>query len=216
MKEITYCKDTYTITTANGQTRKFWERNLRLKDRLSEDGPQSGIPAAASRWNGRRSCRCHLCCARGNRWVYQAGSVDPPPCRGEWRVAVSWSKPTFEASCECSSLQYQLSSSYLEPSLPKLTPPWTIRNQVPAVRWKRRLEKSRFGSRKTWSRHSARLDVRDAEGARVDQGKAQVSETVMRVGLKPLLLGTYKVHWRAVSADTHAIEGSFSFQVGKQ
>ena len=60
------------------------------------------------------------------------------------------------------------------------------------------------------------IDVRDAEGARVDQGKAQVSETVMRVGLKPLPPGTYKVHWRAVSADTHAIEGSFSFQVGKQ
>ena len=31
VQQITYCKDTYTITTANGQTRKFWERNLRLK-----------------------------------------------------------------------------------------------------------------------------------------------------------------------------------------
>src|SRR5580704_5382144 len=60
------------------------------------------------------------------------------------------------------------------------------------------------------------IDVRDADGARVDQGKAQVSEAIMRVGLKPLPPGTYKVHWRAVSADTHAIEGSFSFQVGKQ
>jgi methionine-rich copper-binding protein CopC len=60
------------------------------------------------------------------------------------------------------------------------------------------------------------IDVRDADGARVDQGKAQVKETIMRVGLKPLPPGTYKVHWRAVSADTHAIEGSFSFQVGKQ
>jgi copper resistance protein C len=60
------------------------------------------------------------------------------------------------------------------------------------------------------------IDVRDAEGARVDQGKAEVNETIMRVGLKPLPPGTYKVHWRAVSADTHVIEGSFSFQVGKQ
>jgi cytochrome c len=34
VQTITYCKDTYTITTANGQTRKFWERNLRLKDRF--------------------------------------------------------------------------------------------------------------------------------------------------------------------------------------
>jgi copper resistance protein C len=60
------------------------------------------------------------------------------------------------------------------------------------------------------------IDVRDADGARVDQGKAQVNETIMRVGLKPLPPGTYKVHWRAVSADSHATEGSFSFQVGKQ
>jgi len=60
------------------------------------------------------------------------------------------------------------------------------------------------------------IDVRDADGARVDQGKAQVNETIMRVDLKPLPPGTYKVHWRAVSADTHATEGSFSFHVGKQ
>lgn len=60
------------------------------------------------------------------------------------------------------------------------------------------------------------IDVRNADGARVDQGKAQVNETIMRVGLMPLPPGTYKVHWRAVSADTHATEGSFSFYVGKQ
>jgi copper resistance protein C len=60
------------------------------------------------------------------------------------------------------------------------------------------------------------IDVHDADGARVDQGKAQVSETMMRVDLKPLPPGTYKVHWRAVSADTHATDGSFLFHVGKQ
>jgi methionine-rich copper-binding protein CopC len=58
------------------------------------------------------------------------------------------------------------------------------------------------------------LEVRDANGARVDQGKARISADVMRVGLKPLPPGTYKVHWRALSVDTHATEGSFSFQVG--
>jgi cytochrome c len=42
---ISYCKDTYTITTANGQTRKFWERNLRLKTDASGDGPQKNAPA---------------------------------------------------------------------------------------------------------------------------------------------------------------------------
>jgi len=58
------------------------------------------------------------------------------------------------------------------------------------------------------------VEVRDANGARVDQGKAQISADVMRVGLKPLPPGTYKVHWRALSVDTHTTEGSFSFQVG--
>lgn len=59
------------------------------------------------------------------------------------------------------------------------------------------------------------VEVRDASGARVDTGKAQISAAVMRVGLKLLQPGIYKVHWHAVSADTHATEGSFSFQVGR-
>ena len=42
---ISYCEETYTITTANGQTRKFWERNLRLKTDSSGDGPQKDAPA---------------------------------------------------------------------------------------------------------------------------------------------------------------------------
>jgi cytochrome c len=45
VKAITYCKDTYTVTTANGQTRKFWERNLRLKTDASDDGPRKNAPA---------------------------------------------------------------------------------------------------------------------------------------------------------------------------
>jgi cytochrome c len=44
VQTITYCKDTYTITTANGQTRKFWERNLRLKTDSSGDGPEKNTP----------------------------------------------------------------------------------------------------------------------------------------------------------------------------
>jgi cytochrome c len=39
------CKDTYTIITANGQTRRFWERNLRLKIDGSGDGPEKNAPA---------------------------------------------------------------------------------------------------------------------------------------------------------------------------
>ena len=45
VQAINYCKDTYTITTANGQTRKFWERSLRLKTDSSGDGPEKNAPA---------------------------------------------------------------------------------------------------------------------------------------------------------------------------
>jgi cytochrome c len=45
VQAISYCKDTYTITTANGHTRKFWERNLRLKTDASTDGPEKNAPA---------------------------------------------------------------------------------------------------------------------------------------------------------------------------
>lgn len=33
------------MTTADGNTRHFWERNLRLKTDSGQDGPQSGAPA---------------------------------------------------------------------------------------------------------------------------------------------------------------------------
>jgi cytochrome c len=45
VKAITYCHDTYRVTTADGKTRHFWERNLRLKTASGKDGPQSGAPA---------------------------------------------------------------------------------------------------------------------------------------------------------------------------
>jgi len=45
VQAITYCKDTYTATTANGQTHKFWERNLRIKTDASGDGPEKNAPA---------------------------------------------------------------------------------------------------------------------------------------------------------------------------
>jgi cytochrome c len=44
VKEVTYCKDTYTVTTANGQARKFWERNLRLMTDASGRGPAKNDP----------------------------------------------------------------------------------------------------------------------------------------------------------------------------
>jgi cytochrome c len=45
VKMITYCHDTYRVTTADGKTRAFWERNLRLKTDSGKDGPQNGAPA---------------------------------------------------------------------------------------------------------------------------------------------------------------------------
>jgi methionine-rich copper-binding protein CopC len=56
--------------------------------------------------------------------------------------------------------------------------------------------------------------VSDSSGARVDQGKAQVSGNTMTVGLKALGPGSYKVHWHALSVDTHTTEGAFTFHVG--
>ena len=45
VKAITYCHDTYRVTTADGKTRAFWERNLRFKTDSSKDGPEQGAPA---------------------------------------------------------------------------------------------------------------------------------------------------------------------------
>jgi cytochrome c len=45
VKEISYCGDTYTVTTADGQAIQFWERNLRFKTDMSPEGPRRGAPA---------------------------------------------------------------------------------------------------------------------------------------------------------------------------
>ena len=57
------------------------------------------------------------------------------------------------------------------------------------------------------------LTVTDASGIAVSQGKAQINDNTMRITLKPLSAGIYKVNWRAVSTDTHRMEGSFTFGV---
>jgi cytochrome c len=45
VEKITHCHDTYRVTTEDGKTRAFWERNLRFKTDVSDDGPQKGAPA---------------------------------------------------------------------------------------------------------------------------------------------------------------------------
>ena len=60
------------------------------------------------------------------------------------------------------------------------------------------------------------IEVRGPNGAVVSAGKAQVGgdRTQLRVGLKHLAPGTYKVEWHVLSVDTHRTQGSFSFRVG--
>jgi copper resistance protein C len=58
------------------------------------------------------------------------------------------------------------------------------------------------------------VQVTDSGGARVDAGKADVSGNTMRVGLKSLPPGSYKVRWHVLSVDTHTTEGTFTFHVG--
>jgi methionine-rich copper-binding protein CopC len=58
------------------------------------------------------------------------------------------------------------------------------------------------------------VEVSDANGARVDLGKPSISSSMMRVGLKQLAPGTYRVRWHVLSVDTHTTEGSFTFSVG--
>lgn len=61
----------------------------------------------------------------------------------------------------------------------------------------------------------SQVEVSDANGKRVDLGKPSINGAVMRVGLKPLTAGTYRVRWHVLSVDTHTTEGSFTFHVGQ-
>ncbi len=45
VQAVTYCRDTYRVTTTDGKTRDFWERNLRFKTDSGEEGPAKGAPA---------------------------------------------------------------------------------------------------------------------------------------------------------------------------
>jgi copper resistance protein C len=61
------------------------------------------------------------------------------------------------------------------------------------------------------------IEVRDAKGGAVQSGKATVGSdrTQLRVPLKTLGPGTYKVIWHVLSVDTHRTQGDFGFTVGK-
>jgi methionine-rich copper-binding protein CopC len=60
--------------------------------------------------------------------------------------------------------------------------------------------------------------VRDLAGKQVSKGDAIVDKSdrmVIRASLQPLEPGVYKVEWRAMSADTHKVNGDFTFKVGE-
>jgi methionine-rich copper-binding protein CopC len=60
--------------------------------------------------------------------------------------------------------------------------------------------------------------VRDSAGKQVTKGDAAVDKAdrmVIRVLLPQLEPGVYTVEWRAVSADTHKVNGNFTFKVGE-
>jgi cytochrome c len=45
VQSIKHCSDTYKVATADGKVRDFWERNLRFKTDVSDEGPEKGAPA---------------------------------------------------------------------------------------------------------------------------------------------------------------------------
>lgn len=60
------------------------------------------------------------------------------------------------------------------------------------------------------------VEVTGPNGTRADEGKPQISGNTMQVGLKAAGPGAYRVHWRALSVDTHTTQGDFTFHVGGQ
>jgi copper resistance protein C len=60
-------------------------------------------------------------------------------------------------------------------------------------------------------------DVKDQNGQKVEIGTTAadpIDKKQLIVPLtKPLAAGTYKVEWHAVAADTHRVQGSYSFTV---
>jgi hypothetical protein len=61
------------------------------------------------------------------------------------------------------------------------------------------------------------IEVRNEAGVLVSAGKAQADgsgHAQLRVPLKALPPGSYKVNWRVLSVDTHKSQGNFTFRVG--
>jgi copper resistance protein C len=60
------------------------------------------------------------------------------------------------------------------------------------------------------------IRVVDAKDQQVDNGDKALdpaNHKIIKITLRPLPPGTYKVTWRVLSVDTHVTEGEFKFQV---
>lgn len=57
------------------------------------------------------------------------------------------------------------------------------------------------------------IEVIDASGHRMDDGKPSIEGNVMRVQLRTIPPGAYRVEWHVLSTDTHTTEGRFTFEV---
>jgi methionine-rich copper-binding protein CopC len=58
--------------------------------------------------------------------------------------------------------------------------------------------------------------VRDASGRQVDKHDTRLDKSdgvTLRVSLPALAAGQYRVEWRAVSTDSHKIQGGYTFRV---
>jgi copper resistance protein C len=63
----------------------------------------------------------------------------------------------------------------------------------------------------------SKVVIKNSEGKQVDKGDAKVDRSdrrILRVSVPTLPAGQYKVEWHAMSADTHKVEGDFTFRVG--
>jgi hypothetical protein len=63
----------------------------------------------------------------------------------------------------------------------------------------------------------SKVTIRNSDGKQVDNGDAKLDRSdrrILRVSVPTLPPGRYKVQWQAMSADTHKVEGDFTFSVG--
>jgi copper resistance protein C len=131
------------------------------------------------------------------------GSIDEPQPRKELnmrKAILAYIVPTMLLSAASASAHAHLEQASPAVSGTVTEPPATI-----TLRFSEKLEAA-FSS----------IEVQDDTGRRVDKGKVSLDPNdakVLRIDLKVLSPGLYKVIWRAISVDTHTTTGDFTFHV---